>query len=61
MQALQNHGEPDEQLGVRVGTWNVGSMCGRGAEVCEEMRKTRMDMCYLQEVRWRSAVYGCEG
>ncbi|XP_068738387.1 uncharacterized protein [Montipora capricornis] len=33
-------------------SWNVGSMSGRGTEVCEELRK-RMDVCCLQEVRWR--------
>ena len=48
---LQNDGKPDERLGVRVGTWNVGSMSGRGTEVCEELRKRRMDVCCLQEVR----------
>ena len=26
---------------------------GRGTEVCEELRKRRMDVCCLQEVRWR--------
>ena len=26
---------------MRVGTWNVGSMSERGAEVCEELRKRR--------------------
>ena len=50
---LQNDGKPDEQLGVRVGAWNVGSMSGRGTEVCKEQRKRRMDVCCLQEVRWR--------
>ena len=49
---LQNDGKPDERLGVRVGTWNVGNMNGRGTEVCEELRKRRMDVCCLQEVRW---------
>ena len=38
---------------MRVGTWNIGSMSGRGTEVCEELRKRRMDVCCLQEVRWR--------
>ena len=50
---LQNDGKPDELLGLRVGTWNVGSMSGRGTEVCEEQRKRRMDVCCLQEKRWR--------
>ena len=50
---LQNDGKSDEWLGMRVGTWNVGSMSGRGTEVCEELRKRRMDVCCLQEVGWR--------
>ena len=50
---LQNDGKPDEWLGVRVGTWNIRSMSGRGTEVREELRKRRMDVCCLQEVRWR--------
>ena len=50
---LQNDGKPDERFGVRVGTWNIGSMSGRGTEVCEELRKRGMDVCCQQEVRWR--------
>ena len=50
---LQNDGKSDERLGVRVGTWNVGIMSGRGKEVCEELRKRRMNVCCLQEVRLR--------
>ena len=38
---LQNDGKPDERLGGRVGTWNVGSMSGRGTKMCEELRKGR--------------------
>ena len=49
---LQNDGKPDEQLGVRVGTWNVGSMSETGTEVCEKLRK-RLEVCCLQDVRWR--------
>ena len=61
---FQNDGKPGERLWVRVGTWNLWSMSGRGTEVCEEMRKKRMDVFCLQKVneveRTRSAVYGCE-
>ena len=48
-QCLQNDGKPDQRLGVRVQTWNVGSRSGKGTEVCEELRKRRMDVCCLQE------------
>ena len=44
---LQNDEKPDERLGVRVGTWNVGSMNGRGTEVCKELRIKEEDGCVL--------------
>ena len=39
---------------IRLGSWNVGSLCGRGVEVCEELRKRKVDVCGLQEVRWKN-------
>ena len=45
--------QPEERLGVRMASWNVGSLCGKGTEVCEELRKRKVDVCCLQEVRWR--------
>mgnify|MGYP001794048832 CR=1 FL=1 len=49
-------------MSVKVVTWNVGSMSGRGTEMCEELRKRRMDVLSARsEVgRTRSAVYGIE-
>ena len=41
-----------QKFEVRFGSWNVGS-CGRGTEVCEQLRKKEVDMCCLQDVRWR--------
>ena len=38
---------------MRVGTWNVVSLSGKRGEVCEEQRKRMIDVCCLQEVRWR--------
>ena len=40
---LHNDGKPDERLGMRLGTWIVRSMSGRGTEVCEELRKNRIE------------------
>ena len=34
-------------------TWNFGWLSGNGLEVCEELRKRMIDVCCLQEVRWR--------
>ena len=39
---------------IRLGTWNVGSLCGRGKKVAEKLRKRKIDICVLQEVQWRS-------
>ena len=39
---LHNGKKPDKWFGERFGTWNVGSMRGRGAEICEELRKRRV-------------------
>jgi len=52
-QGLLDDGRPDRRFGVRLGTWNIGSISGRGTEVCEELRKRMVDVCCLQEVRWR--------
>ena len=38
-------------LGIRFAALNVGSLCGRKTEVCEELRKRRVDVCCMQEVR----------
>ena len=51
----------EKKIGVRSGSWNVGSICGRGTEVCEELRKRKVDVCFLQEVRWRGEEAGFFG
>ena len=38
---------------MRFGTLNVRSLCGRKTEVCEELRKRTVDVCCMQEVRWK--------
>lgn len=56
--------KPDKRFGVRVGSWNVGSLRGKGVEICEELRKRRVDVCCVQEVRWRgegARMMGVEG
>ena len=46
-------GIKSECHGIRFDTLNVGSLCGRKTEVCEELRKRRVDVCCIQEVRWK--------
>ena len=31
----------------------MGSLCGKKTEVCEELRKRKVDVCCMQEVRWK--------
>ena len=50
---MQNDGRPDERFGVRVGMWNLGSLSGKVGDICEEPRKTMIEVCCLQEVTWR--------
>ena len=51
--SIQYDGRPDERFGVQVGTWNLDSLSGNEREVCDELRKMMIDVCCLQEVRWR--------
>ena len=48
-----NEKKVEKRIGVRFGSWNVGSIYGRVREVCEELRNRKVDVCCLQEVRWR--------
>ena len=42
---LKIHDEKvEKRIGVRFGTWNVGSISGRETEVCKELRKRKMDV-----------------
>ena len=47
--SLQYDRRPDEGLGVRVWTWNFGSLSGKVGEACEELRKRMIDVCCQQE------------
>ena len=54
----------EKQIGLRFGSWNVGSIYGRRTEVCKELRKRKVDVCCLQEVRWKgegARFFGVKG
>ena len=40
---------------IRYGTWNVGTLTGRSTEVVQVLNKRRVDVCCLQEVRWKGS------
>ena len=41
--SLQYDGRPSGRFGVWVGTWNIGSLSGKGGTVCEGLRKRMID------------------
>ena len=41
---------------LRVATWNLGTMKGRSAEVIETLSRRRVDICGVQEHRWRGGL-----
>ena len=46
-------GFKSECHGIRFGTLNVGSLCGRKTKVCEELKKRKVDVCCIQETKWK--------
>ena len=40
---------------LQVATWNVGSLSGKSGEICEELGKRKIDICCLQETRWKGS------
>ena len=44
---------PDVQFGTWFSTWNVGSMSRRWGEISETLKRRCVDICGLQEVRWK--------
>ena len=42
----------------RVATWNIGSLRSKGAELVETLTRRRVDLCGLQETRWRGGTLG---
>ena len=52
------------RLRVRVGSVNVGTMCGRSEEVAEMVGRRNLDFCCVQETRWKGGsarIIGGEG
>ena len=55
---------PDGCFVVWVVMWNLGSLSGKGSEVCDELRKRMIDVCCLWDVRWKGQsvrMLGMEG
>ena len=35
------------------GTWNIGTLKGKSGEVCKVLRRRKVTVCCIQEVRWK--------
>jgi hypothetical protein len=42
-----------DAVDVRIASWNVGSLTKRSGEVVDVLRKRRVDVCCMQEARWK--------
>ena len=39
----------------KIASWNIGTMRGRSSEIVETTTRRNIDLCCMQEVRWRGA------
>ena len=39
----------------KIASWNIGTMRGRSSKIIETITRRNIDLCCLQEVRWRGA------
>ena len=47
-----DRGNLNDKITFRIGTWNIGSMTGRGLEIVQMMNRRRMDILCVQEIKW---------
>ncbi|XP_055377909.1 craniofacial development protein 2-like [Condylostylus longicornis] len=45
----------NSKMKVRIGTWNIGSLTGRSKELAEVLKRRNIDICCIQEVKWKGA------
>ena len=50
---IKRSGNSSENL--KIGTLNIGTLRGRSGEVVETLERRNLDICCVQEVRWRGA------
>ena len=39
----------------KIASWNIGTMRGRSSEIVETITRRNVDLCCVQEVRWRGS------
>ncbi|XP_063378669.1 craniofacial development protein 2-like [Cydia fagiglandana] len=43
------------QQQLRIATWNLGSLTGRQQELAETLHRRRVNICCIQETKWKGA------
>jgi exonuclease III len=61
VQGAMNGPATCNESGWRFGTWNVGTLREKTKEVVDELWLRRVDVCALQETRWRGEGARCMG
>ncbi|CAH0719180.1 unnamed protein product, partial [Brenthis ino] len=49
------HDKNKLSLQLRIGTWNLGSLTGRSQELAETLHRRRVNICCLQETKWKGS------
>src|SRR5271163_3655277 len=50
---IKERNKKKKNVSLRLGTLNVGSMTGRSTEIVDMLVKRRVDICCVQETRWK--------
>jgi exonuclease III len=53
VRSLGRDGRKADVVGVKIASWNVGSLSKKSGEVVEVLMKRRVDVCCIQEARWK--------
>ena len=47
-------GQRKQDLELRVGTWNIGTLKAKSLELANELSKYRIHVACVQETRWKA-------
>ena len=50
---VRRGGKSERRKGIRVATWNVGSLTGKAAEIVDVLKKRRVEIACVQETKWK--------
>ena len=48
----------EDAQNFRIGTVNINTLNGKQGQVVETLTRRRIDLCCVQEIKWRGATLG---